>query len=260
MAANTNPLTFNSYLSQIGVLAVLATETVAGVVQGVDDYFNTLTSSMLNYAELRIQRDLDILPSLETNTYTLAAGVNVLPISVDDFVTIQTININLSGALTTLIPASKEFIFNVYGSTDTASQAQPQYFAMVGGDSATFGNTFNNIMFGPCPDSAYPISVAGTVRLPSLYQNANTGSAATATTFISTYYPDLLIQASMIYVSQFQRNFGPSVGTNDSEMPGAYEAQYQNLLKTAVVEEGRKKFAASAWSAMAPAFIATPSR
>lgn len=252
----TTPLTYNGYVTQIATLAVVNTQTVSGVVQGVDTAFNNLIPQMLNYAELRIQRDLDLLPSLTSRTYTLTAGSNQLQLDTDDFVTVETVAITLGGNTFPLLPVTKELLQNVYGSS--GSLAQPVWFAMYGGDLSTGGNTYNNIIVGPYPDSGYTVSVTGTVRLPTLYQNATTALAGTGTTFISTYLPDLLIQASMIYIAQFQRNFGQA--SNDPAMGPTYELQYQNLLKTAIVEEARKKFTAAAWSSMSPAVAATPSR
>lgn len=252
----TNPLTYNLYVAQIADLAVMQTTTVGGILQGVDASFNTLTPSTLNYAELRIQRDLDLLPSQTSRAYTMVAGNNQLQLDVDDFVTIQTIAVTSNNVTYPLLPTTKEFLQNVYGTS--TSSALPQYFAMYGGDLSSGGNTYNNIIVGPYPDSAYPVTVTGTVRLPSLYQNAVAGLADTGTTFISANLPDLLVQASMIYISQFQRNFGPA--SNDPSMGPTYEMQYQNLLRGAGVEEARKKFNAAAWSSMSPAVAATPSR
>ena len=175
-----------------------------------------------------------------------------------DFVTIQTITLTVANETYTLLPATKEYLQNVYGSAATANRARPKLFAMYGGDLSTGGETYNNILVGPYPDIAYSVDVIGTVRLPTLYENATTPLAATGTTFISTYFPDLLIQASLIYISQFQRNFGAA--SNDPSMGPTYELQYQNLLRGAAVEEGRKKFSASAWSSMQPPVAATPTR
>lgn len=244
----TTPLTYNLYVQQIANMAVVQTMTSNGVVVGVDSSFNTLIPQMLNYAELRIQRDLDILPSVTTNTYTTISGNNILQLGVNDFVTVQTLTITSNGVTTTLLPTTKEFLQNVYGSS--SGSAMPQYFAMYGGDAATFGNTYNNILLGPYPDGGYTVTVSGTVRLPTLYDNATSSLASTATTFISTYYPDLLIQASMIYVAQFQRNFGSA--SNDPSMGPTYELQYENLLKGALTEESRKRFAGADWSPYAP--------
>ena len=251
----TIALTYNLYAAQVANMAVMQTQIVSGVVQGVDTTFNTMLPQALNYAELRIQRDLDLLPSLTSNAYTLTAGSNTLSLDVDDFVTVQTISVTSGGAGNPLLPVSKEFLQNVYASP--AYAAIPQYFAMTGGDSGG-GNTYNNIIVGPYPDQNYAVTVTGTMRLPSLNQSATQALANSATTFISTYLPDLLIQASMVYVSEFQRNFGAA--SNDPQMPGIYESQYQTLLKGALTEEQRKRFAGSAWSSMANAPIATPGR
>jgi len=43
-------------------------------------------------------------------------------------------------------------------------------------------------------------------------------------------------------------------------MAMSYETQYQLLLKSAVVEEARKKFDAAAWSSQSPATTASPTR
>lgn len=255
-APQTTPLTYNGYVSQIATMAVVETTTVSGVVEGVDAAFNSIIPQMLNYAELRIQRDLDLLPSQTSRNYTLTIGNNQLQIDVDDFVTLQTVQINQGGNTFTLLPVTKEVLQNVYGSS--GSTGRPIYFAMYGGDLSTGGNTYNNIIVGPYPNAAYNLTITGTVRLPTLYQNAVAPLASTGTTFISTYLPDLLIQASMIYIAQYQRNFGQA--SNDPAMGPTYELQYQNLLKTAIVEEARKKYSAAAWSSMSPAVAATPSR
>jgi hypothetical protein len=59
-APATNPLSYNAYVQQIGVMAVVQTQNVSGVQQFVDAAAQTALPQMLNYAELRIQRDLDI--------------------------------------------------------------------------------------------------------------------------------------------------------------------------------------------------------
>jgi hypothetical protein len=77
-------------------------------------------------------------------------------------------------------------------------------------------------------------------------------------TFISLYLPDVFIMASMIYISAYQRNFGRA--NDDPQMAVTYESQYQALLKSAMMEENRKKFEAAAWSSQSPSPVATPTR
>jgi hypothetical protein len=73
-----NPLTYNSYVATVAALAIINA--------GQDLYFSGLIPQMLNYAELRIQRDLDLLPlQTENDTYALTIGSNLLPIAVNAF-------------------------------------------------------------------------------------------------------------------------------------------------------------------------------
>lgn len=253
-AIATNPLTFNSFLTTVGVMAVAQTTTVNGVVQCVDASLQATIPQMLNYAELRISRDADLLSMQVPNSYSLPSGTNILQIPVSDYVTVQTLFDSTNS--NPLLPVSKEFLQNVYGSN--ANAGPPQYFAMAGGDLTTAGQTYTNIMIGPWSDQSYPITTYGTIRMPSLYNYANQSQANTATTFISTWMPDLLLQAACIFISQEQRNFG--IASSDPQMGNNFEGQYQTLLKGVVVEEMRRKFAASAWSSMSPATIATPTR
>jgi len=248
-----NGLTYNQFVRDVATMAVYQTQVVSGVVQGVDADFNTIIPAMLDYAELRIQRDLDLLPLLTSNSYSFTAGHKVLSIPTSDFVTVQTVAVGVNAPL---LPVSKEFLQSVY--SDPSFQGQPLYFAMTGGDTATGGLTNNNITVGPYPDQSYPATIYGTQRMTSLYAYAVAPEAGTQMTFISAYLPDLLLQAGLIFISEYQRNFGAA--SNDPSMGLNYENQYQTLLKGAMVEEARKKFSASAWSSMSPPLVASPTR
>jgi len=236
----TTGLTYNTYVTQIATLAV---------VQSTEVNFVSILPQMITYAENRLCRDLDFLSTQVTNTYTLTSGSNALSIPTSDFITLQTINVVISGASTPLLPVAKEYLQNVWGSN--AGVGVPSLFAVTGGDLATTGNVSQNLIFGPWPDANYTISVTGTARPASL-------SATNSTTFISNYLPDLMIMASMIYISAYQRNFGRQ--SDDPAMAQSYEGQYQLLLKSAAVEEARKKFQSSGWMSYSPAAAATPSR
>lgn len=253
----TNALTYNGYVTQIGVLAVVNTTTSSGVVVGEDAAFNAIIPQMLNYAELRIQRDLDLMPSeIENTSYSLTSGNNKLTLSTNDFVTLQTVAVTSAGVMHPLLPTTKEFLQNVYPSASSAGL--PRYFSIYAGDAATYGNTSLIVTVGPWPDAAYPVTLTGTTRMASLYTFANASDAGTETTWISTNLPDLLLMASMIYISGYQRNFGRQ--SDDPTMAVSYESQYQALLRGAMGEEGRKKFEGAAWSSASTAATATPTR
>jgi hypothetical protein len=251
-------LTWNGLATQLGLLAVEPVTTVAGVVQGVSPSFQTLLPQAVNFGELRIQRDCQLLPLQTSDTYTLTAGNNVLSIATSDFVAVQTFWVNINGNLIPLTPVSKEWLQNVYPGMGL--QGPPEYFAPLGGDAATAGATSNNFQLGPVPDSTYPLTIFGMTRMPSLYQFANTGQAATGLTWLSTWLPDLLIAACLVYITGYQRDFGAMGQVDEAGMGVSWEAAYQALLKGAVTEEAQKRFAASAWSSMAPATVATPTR
>ena len=240
-------LTYTTYKTQIAQMAVVAEDDVN---------FLAILPMMIDYANLRICRDLDLMftsVSLHGTGYKLIAGNRNLSFSQNlpdgtSFVVSEQINlITPSGQTdpdaatrTPLMPTTKEFLDAVYGSA--TNTAQPKYFV-----------PFNETLFfvGPTPNADYYVEVVGTIRPAPL-------SATVPTTFISQYLPDLLVMASMIYISAYQRNFGKE--SDDPQMAMSYETQYQLLLKSAVVEEARKKFDAAGWSSQSPATVASPTR
>lgn len=241
-------LTYNNYVQQLCLLAVVPSQTVGGVTSSTDSNFNALIPEALEYAELRIQRDLDLLSTVTPVNITATAGSSTASFTQGVFVTVQDVNVITpagttvadSGTRNPLLPVTKEYMQYVWPSSTGASV--PETFAML--DDHTF-------YLGPWPNNTYTIEVIGTIR-PATLSSTNT------TTFISQYLPDLLLMASMIYVSGYQRNFGRL--NDDPQMAVTYESQYQALLKGATMEEYRKKFAASAWTSMSPSPVATPTR
>lgn len=255
-------LTYTTYKTQIAQMAVVAED---------DPNFLAILPMMLNYAELRICRDLDLMftsVSLHGAGYALTVGNRNLSFSQNlsngtSFVVGEQINLILNATTPTdpdtgtrvpLMPTTKEFLDAVYGSALTANRGQPKYFA-----------PFNETLFfvGPVPSQSYYVEVVGTIRPASLDTRPvpnpdNLLPDPLNQTFISEYLPDLLVMASMIYISAYQRNFGKE--SDDPQMAQSYENQYQLLLKSAVVEEARKKFDAAAWSSQSPATVASPTR
>jgi hypothetical protein len=252
----TVSLTYNGYVSAIAALAVEATTTNGNIVVGIEPGFNTALPQALNLAELRIQRDIGLEALLTTGSYTLTPANNLLVLGTSDFVTVETVGVTVNGALSSLLPTSKEFIQACYG--DPSILSQPLYFAPYGGDQATAGQTNTNILLGPYPDIDYPVIVTGTQRAPSLNQNNTQALCNSGTTFISVWLGDLLIQASMVLISQFQRNW--SAQANDEQMPGSFEMAYQALLRGAMVEEARRRWAGGAWSSQPATPVATADR
>ena len=256
-----NPLSFNAWVQTIGSMAVAQTQETSGVYGFVDAPLQQILPQILSYAEGRIQRDLDMLSSQTSNTYTLTAGQAVFPLPVGDFLTVQTLEIvQLSSGTVVnsspLVPVSKEFIQNCYGGM--AQAGTPRYAAMYGDNFGDEEDSFTNILLGPPTNYGYSMRVTGTQCAPSLYTNNTSGPADSAYTYISAYYPDLLVMASMIFVSAYQRNFS---ATSDSpDMGQSYEKQYQALRLGAIALENRRKQQGSGWSSYSTPTAATPTR
>lgn len=236
----TTGLTYTTYKSQIATMAV---------VEENDPAFLIVLPQMITYAENRIYRDLDFLfTSISNTSFSCTVGSRSIAVPAGTFVVPEQINIITPAGVTNpdngtrvpLLPTTKEFLDAVYGNSQ--SRAVPKYFCPF--DDYTF-------LLGPYPDQAYRVEIVGTYRPDSL-------SASNTETFISLYLPDLFIMASMVYVSAYQRNFGRA--NDDPQMAVTYESQYNALLKSAAMEENRKKFEAAAWSSQSPSPVATPTR
>jgi hypothetical protein len=94
----------------------------------------------------------------------------------------------------------------------------PKYWAQ------TSQGTF---LVAPTPDAAYTVELSYTYRPAAL-------SATNTTTWLSTWCPDLLLYAALQFAGAYIKDY---------QQMQAWEAQYQMALKTALVEEARRKAA-----------------
>lgn len=234
-------LTYAQYKTQIATMAVVAED---------DTNFLIILPQAIEYATLRMCRDIDFLSTVTVNT-TLSLSANNRTLTMADglYVTIQEVNIITPvgtsnptlGTRNPCLPTSKEVLDYLYSSSTNA--AVPSMFAML---------NQNTIIVGPWPNANYSVELVGTVR-PALLSATNT------TTAIATYFPDMFVQASMIYLAEYQRNFGDAAAS-DPQMGTFYESQYQALLPSALTEENRKKWASVGWTSMSPSPVSSPSR
>tara|TARA_R110000868_G_scaffold59590_1_gene182879 strand:+ start:271 stop:987 length:717 start_codon:yes stop_codon:yes gene_type:complete len=236
----TTGLTYSQYVTEIATMAV---------VEPTDAAFLSILPQCITYAENRMYRELDFLfTSIANTSYSCTVGTRSIAVPSGTFVVPEQINVITPSSVSNpdlgtrvpLLPATKEFLDAVHGSG--LSTGTPKYFCPF--DDYTF-------LVGPYPDAAYTVEIVGTIRPDSL-------SVSNPTTFISLYLPDLMIMASMVYISGYQRNFGRA--NDDPQMAVTYESQYQSLLKGAMMEESRKKFEAAAWSSQGPSAAASPTR
>lgn len=204
------------------------------------DYL-TILPSLIDYAEGRCYRELDLLSTVVRNRAGSCTANNrlfTLPLdSAGRFVVINGINLlNGSGVrVSQLRPVSLEFLDAAYPlEAATSASAVPTYFAMI---------TDQTVAMGPAPGSSLGVEVIGTVRPAPL-------SVSNTTTYLTNYLPDLFLAASMIFAAGYQRNFGAQA--DDPKMAASWEAQFNTLLGSADKEEARKRFASVSWTSKRP--------
>lgn len=206
---------------------------------------------MIDYAEQRIYRELDLLYTQVTDS-TASVTANsrdfTLPTSVGTYIIVDNFNIitpagtpAATGTRIQLTPVSREFIDIAYPSGQTATGA-PEFFAMA-------SNT--QVILGPAPDAAYVAEIIGVQRPAPL-------SVSNSSTILTQYVPDLFIAASMVFGSGYQRDF--SAQGDNPQMGASWEAQYGKLMQSASVEQARAKFQSEGWTSDQPSAIATPKR
>jgi hypothetical protein len=225
------------------------------VVGSTDPNFTTMLPGMIDYAEQRIYRELDLLHTSYSVEGPASSGnrsflLPTIPSSFDSqgpFIVVDSINVITPSSATTatgtrnqLLCTSREFLNITYPSNSVTGV--PQFYAMDWDGAVTFG---------PAPDAAYSVEVIGTSRPVPL-------SSAQSQTILTQYVPDLFIAASMVFGMGFQRDFSAQ---GDNPQAGvAWEKQYQTLFQSAAVEQLRARHRSEGWTSHQPSPIATPKR
>lgn len=183
---------------------------------------------MIDYAEQRLYRELNLIYTRATVTGTLSANTRsfTLPNATGSipFITVSNVNAIISSVRKPLqhMPSN---VVDYLAPEDTATAGDyPTIYYMKDQSTLTVG-----------PPSTAPVTleILGTYR-PAPLSNTNT------TTQLTTFFPDLFIAASMVFASGYQRDFGSQ--SDNPAQAQSWESQYQLLIKSASVEESRKRF------------------
>jgi hypothetical protein len=224
-------LTYTSYIAALSDLTV---------IPSTDANFQTILPDCIDYAELRIQRELNLLQTVTQDASTSTTASQRSATISNAFVVVNGINVLNGSARYRMTPTTRDVIDTLY--PDTTITGVPQLFAMIGQW---------NLILGPAPDATYSLEVTGTQRFTPL-------SDGNPSNFISTYLPDLLIAASMVFMSGYMRNFGAEA--DDPKMAQSWEQQYQTLKASANDEELRKHMWAASWTPHPVSPAAQPQR
>lgn len=237
-------LTYSTYVSSLQTLMP---------TQSGDINFEAILPDAIDYAELRIQRDLNLLQTQARATGSLSSGNRnfTLPNSSSNtasFVVTNGFNIITPAGTTDPEAGTRNPVTLV--SRDVLDAIWPSSTGSTVPNMAAMITQFSAV-FGPWPDAAYTVEVIGTTRLPSI-------SAVNTTTFISTYFPDMLLSASMVFIAGYMKNYGAQA--DDPKMAQSWESQYQTQKASATVEEYRKMQMGSSWTPLTQSPQAQPAR
>jgi len=220
------------------------------VVQSTDADFQGILPRIIDYAEQRMYRELDLLNTVTRSTATLSTGQRsfTLPTANGRFVVTNGINVITPSSVTVpeqgtrnpLTPVSMDVVDRLWPSMNGSTV--PTMYAML---------TDQTVVLGPGPDAAYTVEIKGTIRPAPL-------TADNPTTYLTLYLPDAFLACSMIEGAAWQKNFGAQA--DDPKMAMSWETQYQALFASANVEEQRKRYSAGGWASLSPTPIATPTR
>lgn len=208
------------------------------VVSDDDTSWPTFQPAIIEAAELRVLRDLDplIQRTYAVTQFESDAGIasNALVATPDDMLICRWVQIFLpSGSEQQRFPLSRreETWINDYWP-DRSQTGIPAFYCLLS-DSM--------LLVAPTPNSPM-IMEMGYVARPPLMSQSNPIS------WISYWYPDLLLYAAAVIGSGYLKNYG--AGSDDPQQAMYWEARYQDALGKAVVEEKRRRGAE--WSDVSP--------
>jgi hypothetical protein len=197
--------------------------------------FQSILPACIASAELRIERDLDLLATRvtdETGKLTQNRKQLILPRTVGTFIVLDQLRVILPTVAgeagiwgPPLLQVSKDVIdFTFPSEVAPSSPSIPTMWAPI--DQAT-------VNVGPPPDGDYLMSCYGTMRFAPLTPTT------VGSTYISGQFRDLFLAAEMIFISAFQRNW--SAQADDPAMSRSWVSEYERLATSADTEERRKQ-------------------
>jgi len=245
------------YARVLNYCAVVSTAVPIGPLGNVssytDPYWVMELPRIIEDSENRIFKDTDLLAWRVTDrTGVLVPNQRqwALPLNAFNQTFRKVEQINIVGTSSDPVPADVRQVIDIYSRAyvDWAWPSNSTYNGMP--KVAAMENT-NTVIFGPAPDQGYSVEVIG----PQTQQPL---SITNQGTFLSMMLPDLWFAATMVNAMAFQRDLGSM-----SENPQAsvnWEQRYQNILKSAQVEEAGRWYRSAGWTSQNPTPVSTPPR
>jgi hypothetical protein len=241
---------YSDVTTALGALFEIPITSAGSASPSSDANFNNILPRAIEQAEQRIYRELDLITTTTSQTTTLTTGVRNIAIP-GGIIILDDLNVvTPAGAAPdagTRNPVQRVSLSFLNAVAPTAadtlgSPSIPKYYSLL--DDV-------NVRLGPAPDAAYQAEFIGPIRPAAM-------SASNPTTWLGTNLPDLFLAALNVFMCGYQRDFGAQ--SDNPQMAISWEAAYQELKKSAAVEEARRKAQSVAWSPYSPTPLATPPR
>lgn len=239
-------LNYSTFVSEIATITAITSDVL---VNG-DMNFSGIMAGLIDYAEGRLYRDLDLpVMTVFDTSVSCSSGVRSVNLSTaqGEPLVLDSLNLLTSAGATSsiatripLVPASKAVLDAVYPSGATANTGQPEFFTRTGN---------LQILLGPVPDLPYGTEAYFTVRPTAL-------SATNSSTWLTQNYSELMIAAGMVFAAGYMRDFGAQ--SDNSQMAQSWETQYNTLLKGAGTDVSRMNFQGPGWTSQNVTPLATP--
>ena len=234
-------LWYDNYITQIANLLV---------IPSTDANFQVMTPGMISYAENRLYRELDLVAASVTDYGQMTANSRdiTFPTNFGDYVVVDNFNVlypvgttSSNGTRSPLVATTPDVIDAIWPS-NTGDTGVPRFWAIIDSSHA---------IVGPSPAAAYAFEIRGQ-QVPTPLSSAN------SSTPLTSLFPDLMVAASMVFASGYQRDFSAQ-GDNPAQ-GNSWETQYQILIKSAATQEARKQYQAQGWTANSDSPSASPPR
>ena len=228
-------MNYSDLVTFIGSMFQIPVVNAATAAPFQDPNANTILPRVIDFAEQMIYTDMDFLATRQqvymngntpitftpgSRSLTLPTGVMV--VEGIALITPASAASPDQGTRNTLEMVSLDVIDMFYPSV-----ASPQ------GVSAYYGmKDATTIVVAMTPDQAYLCETTGTFRPAPI-------SSTNSSTYMSTYYPQLLMAAIAYYMAGYQRDFGAQ--SEDPKLASSWKSTYDYILPTCVAEEKRRK-------------------
>lgn len=210
--------------------------------------FEQLYPRAISYAESRICAEIPLLANrVADSSSTVTGGSRVFNLNSmnNTMIVVERVALITPGAGTLpqngmrnqYIKTTLDYI-DMFWPTEAAAMRPDlatnvgRYWAYITLNTTT-PTTFSEIAIAPTPDVNYTIEVTGLVQPLAL-------SVGNAQTYLSTFYPDLLTAACMVFLEgALMRNFGAQA--DDSPQALSWEKIYRGLKDACEFEEMRRR-------------------